>query len=142
MSLIKCYKCSDTMSDKAKKCPHCKATAPRECYECQQLISKKVSVCPLCGAPKIKKSILEAPSILRPSVWGILSFAFILYALFTSAFYNFILFFTFVSLSVVTGIIGLKYKPNFLAKIGLILGLMILILSCLSVATGIAIYGD
>ena len=64
MAIVKCKKCGEDISDKAKICPHCGApsieepeenTPPTICEECGAEIPEGVEACPKCGCPAPKK---------------------------------------------------------------------------------------
>lgn len=53
MALIRCSECGQTVSDKARACPHCGAPVERKllCDECGKEIPIGASFCPACGCP-------------------------------------------------------------------------------------------
>ena len=59
MALIKCPGCGGTVSDKAKKCPHCSYIFADEnnivCTECGYAYDADLEACPQCGCPKSVK---------------------------------------------------------------------------------------
>lgn len=58
MSLINCYECGRTISDKSSSCPHCGAplTKATVCSECGKQVPVGAAECPNCGCP------VESPS--------------------------------------------------------------------------------
>lgn len=55
MSMITCPNCGEQISDKAKKCVHCKTVLIQEekkrCAECGAELEKEATECPNCGCP-------------------------------------------------------------------------------------------
>ncbi len=55
MSLIKCPKCQNVVSDRATKCPHCRTTLKiavhSYCEECGAELAPDDKTCQVCGFP-------------------------------------------------------------------------------------------
>ncbi len=63
MAMITCPNCGEPVSDKAKKCVHCKTVLIQEekkrCAECGAELEEGATECPNCGCPVEKISGIE-----------------------------------------------------------------------------------
>ena len=62
MSIIKCPKCQNEISEKAKECIHCGITLIEDfksCTECNRTIPTDSQICPFCGCPMEKENNIK-----------------------------------------------------------------------------------
>ena len=74
MALIYCSNCGQSVSDKAKSCPHCGYVFPerdlvnsdlKKCDDCGAEYNKSLSACPQCGCPNTSKPTTNKPKNKR-----------------------------------------------------------------------------
>lgn len=74
MALIQCKHCGNSVSDKAKNCPHCNGLLIEEteamllCEECNTEIPTGATACPNCGCPVSKKEEVSTQKVEVTSV--------------------------------------------------------------------------
>ena len=96
MALVKCSKCKEEISDKAKKCPHCGNKVKEDisyvkCSECEKKYDASLKCCPSCGMPNEKdneNNLANNEDKEKKNMWPIILFSSLLFIIIVFSLYN------------------------------------------------------